>query len=60
MLETFVVCFAVAIKDALGQDTGSRIAILSHQEMIVVGKQAVGDEGQRIFADSLLDALESK
>jgi hypothetical protein len=42
----FVVGFAVAVKDPLGQEPSRMLAVLADQVVIVVGQQAVGDGRQ--------------
>jgi hypothetical protein len=58
--ETLVVGLAVAVKDPLGQEPGTVLAILADQEVVVVGQQTVGDGCQAQRAAIRLDLAQDK
>lgn len=55
-----IVGFAVAVKDTLGQQAHRELAILTHKPMIMIGHQAVSDEGEVKFFDILLDLAQGE
>lgn len=45
-----VIDFAVAVEDVLWQQAGPGRGLLAHQEMVMVGKEDVGGDGDLVFA----------
>jgi len=44
-----VVDFAVAVEDTLGQQAGAGECVLADEEVVMVGQEDVGDDGDAVF-----------
>lgn len=45
----FPVCFAVAVEQVLDKDAGFDVIVLTGKDVVMVGQQTVGDDGEGKF-----------